>query len=112
MAVQVIKKGKDFEDIWKDAKKDILNTANTMIPSTARTLVRKDTAQLAQSIEGRLKGNQQITGTNMVYAAAQEFGLAAKGKPNYRFTPYLRPALKRFNENLGKIMARAFRRSI
>lgn len=112
MAVQVIKKGKDFADIWKEAKKDILNTANTIIPSTAKTLVRKDTAQLAQSIEGRIKGNQQITGTNMVYAAAQEFGLASKGKPNYRFTPYLRPALKKFDVNIGKIIARAFRRAI
>lgn len=65
------------------------------IASKARNIVRVgSTGNLKNSIttERKSKGNYE-TYAQAAYAAAQEWGLAPFGKPNYSYTPYMIPAL-------------------
>lgn len=76
----------------------------------ARNKVRIDTGALKNSINVEQIDEQSWEAfTNMVYAAAQEFGLAEFGKPGYGFTPYMRPAAMEASapSNINKIVQNA-----
>jgi len=46
-------------------------------------------------------------GTNVKYAAAQEYGLAQHGKPNYSYRPYIRPAFRKNQKTIMKEVKKA-----
>jgi len=69
-----------------------------VIQTDAKVRVRKLTGNLARSIHTEPLGTGAVVGTDVVYAAAQEFG--RPDLPNYGYTPYLRPAV---DQNLAKI---------
>lgn len=65
----------------------------THIVNEAVRRVRVDEGTLKNSIDKKKTSNGFVVETGALpYAAAQEWGLASKGKPKYRFTPYMRPA--------------------
>jgi hypothetical protein len=68
------------------------SVANHLV-NTASKLVRVDTGTLKNSIRYVRTTDGFVVETGALpYAAAQEWGLGKKGKPKYRFTPYMRPA--------------------
>lgn len=79
------------------------------IRNEARKLVRLDSKTLRNSIRFDMLGraNGEVS-ANTPYAAAQEWGLAPFGKPNYGFTPYMRPAATEVvNTKMDGIVERA-----
>jgi hypothetical protein len=68
-------------------------------------LVAVKSGNLRASGKVEQEGLAWVVSYSTEYAAAQEFGLAPYGKPNYTFTPYMRPAAQRVSspENLQRI---------
>jgi len=67
----------------------------TNIQNEAVRRVRVDEGTLKNSIRKEKTDYGYIVETGALdYALAQEYGLAKKGKPRYKFTPYMRPASK------------------
>jgi hypothetical protein len=64
------------------------------INNKAKSIVRVGTTgNLKGSINFEKNSDYEWTAYSQTeYAAAQEWGLAPFGKPNYSFTPYMRPA--------------------
>jgi hypothetical protein len=59
-----------------------------------------DGGRLRNSIQSiKLGFGEYQTFAATPYAAAQEYGLAPYGKPNYTFTPYMRPAADKASSN-------------
>jgi phage gpG-like protein len=92
----------------------------------AKKNVRRDESTLGRSIESEVRGNVGTIGTDVEYAAAQEYGLqgqpsrqAEPGTPKsgpggpYTFNPFLRKAAKTTAEDLrrGKITPLAVRKA-
>ena len=73
-----------------------------VVQNDAKVRVRKKTGNLGRSIHmEQLAGGLGISvGTNVVYAAAQEYG--RPDLKTYGFTPYLRPA---WDQNIGRVAA-------
>lgn len=80
-----------------------LTKSINLVQRDAKLIVRKKDGFLEDSIVKRVDPTtlSATTGTNMEYAAAQEFG--KRSQPKYGFTPYLRPALKDNKANIKKI---------
>jgi phage gpG-like protein len=55
----------------------------------AKALVRVDKGELRRSIDKEVRKDKAFIGSDLPYAAAQEYGIPGK---KYGFTPYLRPA--------------------
>ncbi|MGB3512162.1 MAG: hypothetical protein WBA93_23575 [Microcoleaceae cyanobacterium] len=100
----------EVKTIWNGAKISqeldnavfkALTRASNIMQTEAKLLVRKDTHNLEGSIVKAVKDNKAIISTNEEYAPAQEFGL--RSKPNYGFTPYMRPALNNNKKTIKNI---------
>lgn len=77
------------------------------ISNRAKNIVRVDSGDLRGSISfKKVKKNESMVFTRSAHAAAQEWGLAVFGKPNYSYTPYLRPAAQDSSQqsNLSEII--------
>jgi phage gpG-like protein len=86
-------------------RSELLNKAEAVGITQARLLARKDTGILANSIEEKRRTDDtREYGSNVDYAAAQEYGLAEKGKPNYGYTPYLRPSALKIIQRIAVIL--------
>ena len=80
----------------------------TEIRIEARKLVRVKSHDLQGSIRFDLISySRGEVSANTPYAAAQEWGLAPFGKPNYGFTPYMRPAAAQVMKRLRAIAKEA-----
>jgi hypothetical protein len=92
MSLTVFIDASKFVEIYADA---YIKSVATSVETLAAKKVRVDTGFLKNSIL-----NKQVERFNYIiesqapYALAQEFGLGPRGKPSYRFTPYMMPAVK------------------
>jgi len=93
----------------------------------AKQLVRVDKGILRRSIDGKVINGQGVIGSDVEYAASQEYGLSnqatrqgqpgtpksGKGGP-YTFNPFLRPAAKFTADDLnaGKYTPEAVRKAL
>lgn len=76
----------------------------------ARAIVRVDTRELRNSIRVENLGNGvREVSSNTDYAAAQEYG--RPDLPRYGFTPYMRPAAKEVNDDIGAYIEQEARRA-
>jgi hypothetical protein len=81
------------------------------IAREARSRVAVDTRNLQNSIKAITISKKRFSViASTEYAAAQEWGLAKFGKPNYTFTPYMTPASKHVLEprNLSIIVKEGY----
>lgn len=88
-----VKKNINLTTFVTDYAEIMAAAAAEHIVNTAVRLVRVDQGTLKNSIRKVKTTTGYVVETgSLAYAAAQEYGLASFGKPNYRFTPYMRPA--------------------
>ena len=72
---------------------NISQTLAGEVTRLARQKVRKDTKILMTSIRNiGISRYRYFVISDLPYSAAQEWGLAKFGKPNYGFTPYMGPS--------------------
>jgi len=80
-----------------------LDKSAALVEYDAKHLVRVKTGRLKNSINTFRTGKfKRSIGSNVEYAAIQEFGTADK-RP-YGYTPYLRPAARKNKAKIMKIM--------
>jgi hypothetical protein len=78
------------------------------LSANAKRLVRKDTGNLARSIEVEQQNRDRATVyTDAAYAKAQEYGIPGTA---YGFTPYMRPAAIALRTVMGRLGARIFKK--
>lgn len=105
--VQILVDLSEYTTIYADK---LAQGASTKVRNFAKRFVAKDTRELMGSIQVvKISQGQYIIFSKLPYAAAQEYGLAPYGLPQYRFTPYMRPAAAKATEpaELTKIAAEA-----
>ena len=97
--------------IW-DATEVGMEAACLVVEGQAYRLAPKDTGRLSQSITHRVNRGPVMVegevGTNVEYAAAQEFGVPGRNRPQ----PYMGPALTQNRPNIIRLITDAIRRAL
>ena len=97
----------DFARIYTQ---NLVQRAAAEVNRFAKKAVRVDTGQLRNSIRTDIISDDEAeVSANTEYAAAQEYGLAKFDLPQYRFSPYMRPAASRTRQKLDELANEARR---
>ena len=90
---KTVEKFYDLGRLSKIFEGELTNSMAQTVENLAKNQVARDTGALQRSIRTIADNPTNYTVfSDLVYAAAQEYGLAPYGKPGYRPQPYMRPA--------------------
>ena len=103
-----VKKHIDIINLVPNFEEQLVKNVTRRAQEVAQKIVRVDQGTLKNSIHV----SDNVVYSDLPYARAQEYGLAEFGKPNYGFTPYMRPAAKDVESNIASLAKKSMSETI